>query len=315
MRIICFIALFISMNSFSQEVNIKQFTGIWVLSAVNEDTQTVNYEIIGKQKKMHFEKYNGKYYFLKSERIGFLRKADVNSLQNRIYKKNGNLEEDYLMLGNNFECSLPEYNGGEITQMVLYNMNEFYYSKLTIVPQEIQKALFNEYKKSNKDYLFEFRGIDVREITVPKSSIYSFNKEITNSYLVKGDIVEVEAIGAEFVRISYNKDDEKAITGYVKYTDISKKAPIPSFDPEKAFTPIEKAICSDVVLASLDRQLAKAYKESKNKYGSEVKKTQIEWLKRRNLECKNKPQEEVVELLKNLYEERLNALRSRKGDE
>ena len=315
MRIICFILLFISMNSFSQEVNIKQFTGIWVLGAVNEDTQTVNYEIIGKLKKMHFEKYNGKYYFFKSERIGFVRKADVNSLRNRIYKKNGNLEEDYLMLGNNFECNLPEYNGGEITQMVLYNMDEFYYSKLTIVPQEILKALFNEYKKSNKDYLFEFMGIDVREITVPKSFIFTSNKDKTSSYLVKGDIVEVEAIGEEFVKIGYHKDDGQVVTGYVNYTDISKKSPIPSFDPQKASTPIEKAICSDVVLASLDRQLAKAFKESKNKYGSEVKKTQIEWLTRRNLECKNKPQEEVVELLKRLYEERLNALHSRKVDE
>ena len=305
-------------TGYSQErnnFNIREFKGVWQQNINSERYKTEKiFFVIGDNFMIELYndfKYDSVYSVLGPERIGFVKKDDEESIENEIFKKKGNLAEDYLMLGNNFECSLPEYDGGEITQMVLYNMNEFYYSKLTIVPQEIQKVLFNEYKKSNKDYLFEFMGIDVREITVPKSFIYTSNKDKTSSYLVKGDIVEVEAIGEEFVKITYHKDDGKVIVGYVKYPDISEKPPIPSFDPQKASTPIEKAICSDVVLASLDRQLAKAYNVARAKYGLDVKKTQIAWVKHRDMEGKNKSKKELIVWLTKMYKERLDSLKNK----
>lgn len=61
-----------------------------------------------------------------------------------------------------------------------------------------------------------------------------------------------------------------------------------SFDCAKASTDVEKMICADVELSSLDEQLAKTYKASMERVVdiSGLKKEQREWLKLRNT-CKN----------------------------
>lgn len=296
----------------NKKIDIREFKGLWELSIDSEENTTEKiYFLIGNKSMIELYndfKYDRVYSLFGPSEIGFVNKDSINSISIVNYKKCGSLEEDYLVLGNNFECTLPEYEGGEITQMVLYNMNEFYYYRLSIIPTEIQKALYKELEENNKDYLLDFLNIDIREITSKIAYTYNDKKGKTDIYLVKGDIVEIESIDEEFAKVTYNKNDEKLIKGYVRYSDISKKSPIPSFDPKRAATPIEKAICSDVILASLDRQLAAAYKEAKTKHGDEVKNEQLVWIKKRNIACQNKSQEELIGLLKDLYVERLTAL-------
>lgn len=53
----------------------------------------------------------------------------------------------------------------------------------------------------------------------------------------------------------------------------------PSFDCSKATTAVEKTICSNAQLSSLDRELSVLYKE----FGSEQRDAQRAWIKQRNL--------------------------------
>lgn len=92
------------------------------------------------------------------------------------------------------------------------------------------------------------------------------------------------------------------------------KAPVASFDCQKAGTAIEKAICGDVALARLDRGVAEAY-QRKLKYSfedGEKEKNQAEqraWLAERDQKCASGE----VACLTDLYAARLKALTAAGG--
>lgn len=87
-------------------------------------------------------------------------------------------------------------------------------------------------------------------------------------------------------------------------TDIS-----PSFDCSKASTVIEKAICRNAELANLDKELFKLYKEAFKAKGNNVKSDQRKWLTERDKNCEGKKNENVTEILKELYNIRINELK------
>lgn len=293
----------------NKRIDIREFKGLWELSINSEVNITEKiYFLIGNKSMIELYndfKYDRVYSLFGPSEIGFVDKDSTNSFSIANYKRYGSLEEDYLMLGNNFECTLPEYGGGEITQMVLYNMDEFFYYKLSIIPTEIQKVLYKELEENDNDYLLDFLNIDIREITSKIAYIYNNQKGKTEIYLVKGDIVEIESIEEEFAKIICNKNDEKLIKGYVRYSDISKKNPIPSFDCSKASTPTEKAICRSVELANLDLRLSKAYKQAKEAKGNIVKTEQRAWVKKRN----QLKEPNLTQKLIDIYTERIEELR------
>lgn len=78
-----------------------------------------------------------------------------------------------------------------------------------------------------------------------------------------------------------------------------------SFDCTKAAMSVEKLICNNEDISSLDDQLAKSYKSALEKTSDKegFKKTQAEWLKQQRL-CKD------VACLSNVYQERISALNS-----
>ena len=95
-----------------------------------------------------------------------------------------------------------------------------------------------------------------------------------------------------------------------------------SFDCAKAYTSIEKHICSDVNLSALDEELAKVYKKVlkfsiKNKIskyeGSSnynfFKQKQKKWLKQRNKNCTNFKDDEQKECLFSYYTSRIDKLK------
>lgn len=82
----------------------------------------------------------------------------------------------------------------------------------------------------------------------------------------------------------------------------------PSFDCSKASTPVEKAICRSVELSQLDKELTSLYKKALNAKGDEVKITQKKWISDRDKQCEGKNNEEITQLLKDLYSKRIEEL-------
>lgn len=83
----------------------------------------------------------------------------------------------------------------------------------------------------------------------------------------------------------------------------------PSFPCNKATTPIEKAICRSKELSMLDRELMKNYKIALKSKGEKTKEEQRNWIAKRDNVCGNKNNEEITEILKKMYEERINELK------
>ena len=86
-----------------------------------------------------------------------------------------------------------------------------------------------------------------------------------------------------------------------------------SFDCDKAATKIEKMICSDKELGSLDEDLLKAYKLNRAALDNEqkqiLKKDQRAWLRKRNKECIN------TRICKTVYSQRVSDLLSNISDD
>ena len=92
------------------------------------------------------------------------------------------------------------------------------------------------------------------------------------------------------------------------------RAPAASFDCAAAATPTEKAVCSDVALARLDRDVAEAYAR-KLKYEFDaaakenIKQAQRAWLATRDSTCSDAS----VQCLTGVYKARLAALEKAEG--
>jgi uncharacterized protein YecT (DUF1311 family) len=92
-------------------------------------------------------------------------------------------------------------------------------------------------------------------------------------------------------------------------------APLPSFDCTDAGTAVERAICSDRILAQLDRRTAEAFDsrlqlESHGNTPPTVRTEQIAWLGQRDAACATSATEAaLVACLKDQYAQRIVALR------
>jgi uncharacterized protein YecT (DUF1311 family) len=91
-------------------------------------------------------------------------------------------------------------------------------------------------------------------------------------------------------------------------------APAASFDCAKAASPTERAICSNVALARLDRAVAEAYVSALTEASDDGQKTAVRtrqraWLTRRNDACKAQTDGGLIACLTGVYNERVAALR------
>jgi uncharacterized protein len=82
-----------------------------------------------------------------------------------------------------------------------------------------------------------------------------------------------------------------------------------SFDCTKAKTPVEKAICTNQELSSLDDKLNTTYKSIKEIYSNDffkkyIQKNQVEWIKSLKIKCTK----DIAECLINEYKKRIDAL-------
>jgi len=83
----------------------------------------------------------------------------------------------------------------------------------------------------------------------------------------------------------------------------------PSFDCSMAITPVEKAICRNVELANLDKELNNLYKEAQRIKGEGIKTEQKQWLMDREKQCEGKNNEQITEILKTMYKARIEELK------
>jgi peptidoglycan-N-acetylglucosamine deacetylase len=93
------------------------------------------------------------------------------------------------------------------------------------------------------------------------------------------------------------------------------RAPLPSFDCANAGTDVENAICSDQMLAQLDRRVAEAYAmrlrlEALGNSQPTVQAQQIQWLAQRDADCSTAADAALVNCLDSEYADRLTALRN-----
>ena len=89
------------------------------------------------------------------------------------------------------------------------------------------------------------------------------------------------------------------------------RAPQPSFDCAKARTAIEHALCADVRLARLDRELSEEYfhqttNDPEGSYAAQIKTAQRGWLAKRDRDCETATQ--ISACLTASYNARMKAL-------
>ncbi len=72
--------------------------------------------------------------------------------------------------------------------------------------------------KDNRNYIKEYLNLDVKEVVVPQSLIYSKPNERTKMYLIKGDVVTILEEKNKWIKIEYA--GEELITGWIKKEDV-----------------------------------------------------------------------------------------------
>lgn len=114
------------------------------------------------------------------------------------------------------------------------------------------------------------------------------------------------AIGPQTVSIPLS-----ALAGFLRE---GSSVPTASFDCTQAATPVEKAICADVALARLDRQMADAYRQRLDANPDEAaeRSAQRAWLKLRNSACKDQEGPLFSACLTGIYRSRLADLTTRR---
>ncbi|MCT4613447.1 MAG: lysozyme inhibitor LprI family protein [Marinifilaceae bacterium] len=313
----------ISSYSYSQIINrnstLYHLQGVWEI--IEDSDKNSYYKIYKGYRSLKINFFRGD-FFIDNYTIGYL---DEGRNQYKDLKDHGKFNEfinmgvldketgkiiDTATTNLVFEGSEEEYydtyTTGTNFDVYFHRVKKAY--NLVLFPPVIWQGLLTKEEKDKENYIFDFLDLDIRKIIIPEAKLYNEKREELNKTLPKNEIVEILAIGEAWVKVNYYTDDKNKESAYIKYSSISPKAPIPSFDPAKAKTKIEKAICSDVVLASLDFRMHKVYKKLKKNNTPDLKTTQTKWLKTRNKSCENKSGEELIQSLKKLYKLRLMEL-------
>ncbi|MCG8474708.1 MAG: lysozyme inhibitor LprI family protein [Cytophagales bacterium] len=275
----------------------RQLIGIWHGVRMTEEpfaNVSSKYYIFTKNALIRFYLNNDVFY---KRKYGFTKEKQWHSIQNEdVLLDEGkfyveyNTENKYVSTPHSFEL--------DSVGMEAFNV---YYEKLHDVPYAVLERMVSQSKKDSHDYIREFLNKDIREVISEKALVYDQGYNKTEFHLEKGDLIEVLLIRDDYVHFKNAKSSQQ---GFIKYSEINKKAPIASFDCSKARTTIEKAICSSPELSSLDLKLNQVYKRVKKLKGNTVRDNQVKWIKRRN----QLHEPNLVDKLIDIYKERINEL-------
>jgi hypothetical protein len=114
----------------------------------------------------------------------------------------------FYLTPNYFECDgvTMSVNGGKLVE----------YEKINKLPNDALKKLYFRGKIDKRDYLKEYLGIKVAEITTAKSTIYAAPDKTKTTQLSKGDVITILEIQGNLLKVDYGENDP----GWIKKEDI-----------------------------------------------------------------------------------------------
>ena len=221
---------------FSQEdmpITMQNLEGIWLYldTPENPNTNNTSFIMINKSgKKLGFEyKLNGEETWIGESYYGFqdYHQYEVTAINKRDLKMTGKyyteiaarfIDKDGFVKVPGF--SMPEII--ELTENSLWiNFGKVsMYEKIDKLPAIALKLLYLRGKQDNRDYIKEYLNIDVKEIIVPKSIIYSEPDNPTKMYLIKDDVVTITEEKDNWVKIEYF--GKTLVTGWIKKEEVSE---------------------------------------------------------------------------------------------
>ncbi|GHT51423.1 hypothetical protein AGMMS49982_08830 [Bacteroidia bacterium] len=92
------------------------------------------------------------------------------------------------------------------------------YVQLERLPALTLHLLYKRGKKDKQNYLKEYLNIDVVEVVINKSVIYSASNTPTKMYFIKGDVVTVIEEQDDWLKVEY--EGKKLVTGWIKRGDV-----------------------------------------------------------------------------------------------
>lgn len=109
-----------------------------------------------------------------------------------------------------FECDgeVMSVNGGQLVE----------YEKLKRLPSNALKKLYDRGEVDKCNYIKEYLNIEVKEIKVNKSYIYSRPDALTKMYFIKGDVVTVVGKSGDWLHIEYL--GKRLIQGWIHNKDV-----------------------------------------------------------------------------------------------
>jgi len=127
------------------------------------------------------------------------------------------IEKDGWVNSSDYSVPLEFECDGDYMSIYGGKLVEFY--KIDRLPAITLKLLYLRGKQDHRNYIKEYLSIDVKEIVVPESIIYSEPDSPTTMHLIQGDIVTVLEGQDDWIKIEYA--GEKLVTGWIKKEDVS----------------------------------------------------------------------------------------------
>ena len=172
-----------------------------------------------------FDPTSNKLDFPLSESIEGFHDVDLSGMDSfnvNLLKNDGlcyiDIEKKYIQSNGFFnlnDCVTPEINVQDDVLSEYGGKELVEYTKIYKLPNDALKLLYNRGKQDKRNYIKDYLDIEVIEITVPKSTVYSLPDKPTAIQLSKGDVVTVIEEKGEWLKVDYGTDNP----GWIKRED------------------------------------------------------------------------------------------------
>jgi hypothetical protein len=124
--------------------------------------------------------------------------------------EHGNVKYPDYLVPDYFECDNVSMSigGNQLSE----------YVKIERLPSFALKLLYNRGNKDNRNYIKDYLNVEVREIKVAKSVIYSEPDNSTKMFFIKGDVVTVIDKKENWLKIEFL--GTRLVRGWIKDDDI-----------------------------------------------------------------------------------------------
>ena len=231
--VFCFVGMCIVFSQEDLPITMQNLEGIWLYIDTPEDPNTNNMRSItinksGKSLGFSYE-LNGKWEQIGESYYGFqnYNQYETKAINKKDLKITGKYYTtiDIKWMDKDGYVKVPAFRTPQIIELT-ENSLWINYGKVSVYEKNDKlsaidlKLLYLRGKKDNRDYIKEYLNLDVKEIIVPKSIIYSEPDKPTKMYLIKNDIVTIVEERDNWIKIEYS--GEKLVTGWIKKGDVSK---------------------------------------------------------------------------------------------